>query len=259
MTRVFSAPTRTAAWLAASEYLLGNGETLNVILDIESPGVDGGAANRVRTLIDAFYQSEDAYAIHTVAETIFPGWEYRLHGLKGVYERYPAQYAFFKKGDSSWGRYAYRMIHRIDSVGNVVNPLDRMIRKMKWANSKRGIAFRACYELGILDGAYELPLYDGGSDGGRLEGAPCLTHLSFKLVEGKVHLTALYRNHDYRYKVPGNLLGLARLQACVANETGAALGTLVVHSTRAFVDKRKGKRPFAALVAEVSRELAPNH
>ena len=41
------------------------------------------------------------------------------------------------------------------------------------------------------------------------------------------------------YKVPGNLLGLARLQACVANETGLGIGGLVVHSTYAFLNGPK--------------------
>ena len=52
-------------------------------------------------------------------------------------------------------------------------------------------------------------------------------------------MTALYRSHDYRYKVPGNLLGLARLQGCVARETGQAMGTLVVHSSYAFLNGSK--------------------
>ena len=94
---------------------------------------------------------------------------------------------------------------------------------------------KSCYELGIAEGEYELPLYSSVQDGTRRMGGPCLSHLSFKLFDGAVHLTALYRSHDYGYKVQGNLLGLGRLQSCVARETGQDVGSLVVHSSYAFL------------------------
>ena len=98
----------------------------------------------------------------------------------------------------------------------------------------------SCYELGVTEGEYDLPLYNTTQDGARRMGGPCLSHLSFKLFEGAVHLTALYRSHDYRYKVPGNLLGLARLQACVAREVGPEIGCMVVHSSYAYL---RGPKP----------------
>jgi hypothetical protein len=89
-------------------------------------------------------------------------------------------------------------------------------------------------------------------------GGPCLSHLSFKYSAGAVHLTALYRSHEYRYKTLGNLLGLARLQGCVAQEVGAAIGTLVVHSTYAWLApskvKGRGKPALTELLARL-REL----
>ena len=94
---------------------------------------------------------------------------------------------------------------------------------------------RSCYELGVADGEYDLPLYSPADDGTRRMGGPCLSHLSFKLFGDAVHLTALYRSHDYSYKVAGNLLGLARLQDCVARETGRDIGSLVVHSSYAYL------------------------
>ncbi len=71
-------------------------------------------------------------------------------------------------------------------------------------------------------------------------GGPCLSHLSFKLFQDAVHLTALYRSHDYRYKAPGNLLGLARLQGCIAHEVDRSIGNLTVHSSYAYLDGSKG-------------------
>ena len=70
-----------------------------------------------------------------------------------------------------------------------------------------------------------------------------------------MHLTAIYRSHDYRYKALGNLLGLARLQACVANEVGVQLGTLVVHSIYAYLETGRGRKPFTLLLSRV-REIS---
>ncbi len=113
---------------------------------------------------------------------------------------------------------------------------------------KRG-SYRSCYEIGVAEGEYDLPLYNTVDDGGRRRGGPCLSHLSFKLFNNHVHLTAIYRSHDYRYKVFGNLLGLARLQACVAEQVRLPMGSLVVHSTYGFVEKSKG--PLTQLIAEI--------
>lgn len=250
MTQVFSARTRLEAWLDSVDFLLRKGDSLNVILDISDPVSTDPSCGAIDTLIDEMYLQEKQYSLHTVAETIFPGWEYVHRGIRGVYDSYPAEYAIFKRGDSSWGRYAERMIVRKDLQGNTINPLQLLIEKLRWAQSKGHQAFRARYEIGIVDGPYDLPLYDGTVDENRLRGAPCLMHVSFKLVDDRIHLTALYRSHDYRYKVPGNLLGLARLQACVAHEAGAEVGTLVVHSTLAYVDRTRPVAAFEKLLGK---------
>ena len=85
-----------------------------------------------------------------------------------------------------------------------------------------------------------MPLYSPAQDETRRMGGPCLSHLSFKLFQEAVHLTALYRSHDYSYKAPGNLLGLARLQACVAHEVDRSIGSLTIHSSYAYLKGSKG-------------------
>ncbi len=145
-----------------------------------------------------------------------------------MYETYPnEEYPVLKKGaPQHWGSYAYRLLRRHTGTGDIVNPLDILIKKMQSElKTKRGGAFRSCYELGIAEGEYDLPLYN--------------------------NLTAVYRSHDYRYKIPGNLLGLARLQACVAKEVGAEIGSLVVHSTYAYLDSGKGKQSLKSLLSAI--------
>ena len=54
-------------------------------------------------------------------------------------------------------------------------------------------------------------------------------------------------------EVLGNLVGLARLQACVAQEVGVSIGALVVHSTYAFLDLAKGKERLKKLMNDLRR------
>lgn len=259
MTTVFPAKTRLGAWLDATEYLVQVKSALNVILSISSPSSDGPAAAGAVTLMDKFFAEEDALPLHSVAELIFPGWEYSRRGLRGVYETYPnEEYPVLKKAaPQRWGSYAHRLLRRRTGTGDIVNPLAVLIAKMQSeSKTKQGGAFRSCYELGIAEGEYDLPLYNTVDDQRRRRGGPCLSHLSFKLFEGNVHLTAVYRSHDYRHKVPGNLLGLARLQACVAKEVGVEIGSLVVHSTYAYLESGKGKQPLKSLLSQL-RQLMP--
>lgn len=257
----FEAPTRLQAWLQASRYLIKEGPQLNVVLSISNPGSDGALAREASLLVDAFLHSEDnpprhpVYPLHTVAETIFPGWEYSKRGIQGVFKTYPEdEYPTVKK---NWGTYAYRLLRRKNAKGELINPLETLIHKMRDERKVKGDgAYRACYELGVAEGEYDLPLYNTTVDQKRRRGGPCLSHLSFKLFEGCVHLTAIYRSHDYRYKTLGNLLGLARLQACVAQEVGVGIGSLVVHSTYAYVDTGQGKQKFETLLTNVENLLA---
>lgn len=235
MVHLIQATTRTEAWVEATQLLLGEGPILNLSLEIEFPGKRGPFPHADKR-IDEYLSLEDQLPLHTVAETIFPGYEYRRRGPKGVFEFYPNEVypAIQKHPKIIWGTYAYRMVRRENGKGEHVNPLKKMVEKM--ASEIRSKApKRSCYELGIGEGEYDIAFYNTVKDGSRRMGGPCLSHLSFKLFNGAVHLVAMYRSHDYAYKVPGNLLGLARLQSFVCKETGQELGSLVVHSTYAFL------------------------
>lgn len=239
--KLIETTTRVEAWMKGVEFLLDNGTSLNLVLAIESPGSSGRYSD-VNRYIDSFLNESEQLPMHSVAETIFPGYEYRKRGLRGVFEVYPNEvYPAIKRNPKiRWGTYAYRLVRRQGANGEVMNPLEQMIEKMK-KQLATNAPKRSCYELGVAEGEYDLPLYNTAKDGTRYMGGPCLSHLSFKLFEGAVHLVALYRSHDYAYKVPGNLLGLARLQDCVARETGQRLGTLVVHSSYAFLTGGKNR------------------
>jgi hypothetical protein len=69
-----------------------------------------------------------------------------------------------------------------------------------------------------------------------------LSHLSFKRhPDFRLSLTAMYRNHSYVSRCLGNLIGLGRLQACVAEQAGLKVGSLTCVSTHAEIDTGKDK------------------
>lgn len=252
MTLILEAETRFEAWMNATEILLSQGDQLNMILDIARPNRELEAGKLARSLVDALYLNEKQLPMHSVAETIFPAWKYIHYGAEGVYSRYPTEFEqLHRKRPQQWGTYAYRLVRRTCLDGTIINPLENLVRKMKRSLRGGSIKYRSCYEIGMSDDCFDLPIYSDISDANRLRALPCLMHLSFKLVGNQVHLTALYRNHDYRYKVPGNLLGLARLQDFVAKEVGVGVGGLVVHSTFAYVDSGNGKKQFKELLERI--------
>jgi thymidylate synthase len=141
------------------------------------------------------------------------------------------------------------MLRRRQADGTVINPLQVMIERMKKEASRERGSLASCYELSIAAGEYDFPIYNTVDDKGYRIGGPCLSHLSFKLWNGAVHLTAVYRSHCYRWKVLGNLLGLARLQQFVADQVEVGVGSLIIHSTYAYLDG--SKRSVVALLNEI--------
>lgn len=245
MTHLITADSQLEAWTKGVTFVLDNGtdgRTLNLVLEVRRPELWGGTADTL-ALVDGLLRTIGEPTTHAVAETIFPATLYRLHGFNGVLEVYPDEiFPEMKRHRSiTWGTYAYRIVRRQVGGGNIVNPLKIVVETMRQELSAQATK-RSCYEISLPDPRLDVPIYDPSRDRSRRRGGPCLSHLSFKLFNKSVHLTAIYRSHDYCRKVLGNLLGLARLQACVAAETEQQIGSLVVHSTYAYADQRKRLR-----------------
>lgn len=258
MTELIQSETRLEAWSAAAS-LLFDTETRSrqdIILHINSPEIEHRLTDSTFEKLNDNYSVAEEYPVHTVSEWIFPAYLYQAEGIDGVYNTYPDQMDTFSSV-TTWGTYALRMVKRINpETGEEYNPLKRLIEKMNKARNDGNFqTFKACYEMGFLEGPFDMPLYDPARDRNRYRGGPCLSHASFKLIDDEVHLTGYYRAHDYRFKVPGNLLGLARLQECVSNEIGADIGRLVIHSSRAYIQSGTGIPGFREIVEFTESEL----
>ena len=186
--------TLAEAWLQASLHLSRCPEWTDttVVLHIATPMVTRPEDVATADILDEFLSAHRQYTHHTVAETIFPGYEYITRGTEGVYRIYPEQvFPRLKNHEETrhWGTYAYRLLRRRDAEGREYNPLEYCIQKMKDKARKR-----AAYELGLGFG-FDLATYDDDDDRRDRMGGPCLSHLSFKVIRGKVHLAAMYRSH----------------------------------------------------------------
>lgn len=233
----YSAATREEAWFAAMEYLIAQDDmtALNVVLEVQNPSIGTALSRKIKNDFNQLLVDANQYSIHSVAETIFPGEEYRKHGVSGVFKNYPDKiYPVLKKENANCrGTYAYRLVRGFDSKNQECNPLENCIERMK-SELKNKSTKRAIYEISV-DDVETIPINRNDNS---YMGFPCLSHLSFKLMknENKVHLTAMYRKHFYVSKALGNLLGLAKLLDFVARELGIEVGTLVCHSTFAEID-----------------------
>ena len=109
----------------------------------------------------------------------------------------------------------------------IINPLDELVHFMQ-AQIQKQRTYRNVYEMTV---------YDPTRDAGKISNRQCLSFLSFKLTcEKQVNLTVMYRNHAYISRGLGNFIGLSRLLAFVADQSGAGLGSLTCISTHAEID-----------------------
>lgn len=242
MIHPIEAATPTQTWLEAATYLAQQEERtlFNLILGVREPAALTAEDFRVHDVVNDFLEAHDKQPLVTTAGTIFPGGLYLQGGAKAVYSEFPTLYKRFKVG---WGTYAGRMLSPTIALhGGVCSPLEVIIEKLK-AQSGHG-HMRAAYEMKIFDDTEncDLSMYEPTTDCNLTIGQPCLTHLSFKLLQDRsVSLTAFYRTHFYVEKTLGNLLGLGQLLSFVAEEAALTVGTLVCHSTMAQLDVAASK------------------
>ncbi|MBX8493287.1 hypothetical protein [Pseudomonas cichorii] len=253
MTEVFQRSSVVQAWLAGIRHLESQNshDATNIILEIISPQAAGREDRQVVDAVShALRQRKSARTVMTAAGTLFPQAIYKRYGRPDWYARYKSIIEH-SMAPHTWGTYAMRMIERKDENGATFNPLDKIIEKLIAIRTKKLNKYVAAYELGVCDPivdlsdefngcGFELPTYDPSLDRHKYYGSACLSHVTFKLMHGRIDLTAIYRSHHYAERALGNLIGLAQLQQYVAKESGYNTGTLTCISTYAKLDSGLG-------------------
>lgn len=225
MSRLICANDCSHGWLEAIGHLLEcKGDCFNLVVEIGNPTTEHTG---IRQLLDQFLETIGKKPIEEVANTIFPQSLYfPSMGRKCLYQNYETAWPLIRLFHANKsGTYFYRMIHWGDS-DKLLNQLDNVIYKLEKTKSS-SLKYRNIYEVSI---------YRPENDRKNRMGFPCLSHLSFKLDNGQLHLTAIYRNQFFIERAYGNLVGLGRLMDFAAKESGIKIGMLTCIATHAQID-----------------------
>jgi hypothetical protein len=248
MSKLVSATNISEGWLAGLEALISaNGHLVNLVVTISNP-LDEDV--KIRGPLDAFLDERRGWKVQpsvervsTVANTIFPQALYRSElGSKArrhLYEMTLMAKPVSRRRNRS-GTYFERMVAWPGPNG-FVNQLDQAITRLK-RDKKKGRRRGNIYEIGVStpdgDDRFEpidIPVYSAGLDN-RTRGFPCLSHISLTLFSGALHMTAVYRNHEFIRRAYGNYLGLGRLLNFLAAESGWVVGELTCVSSHATAE-----------------------
>lgn len=216
-------------------------EAYNVVIDIDDPIANATLQDKRVVAVNTFLEKHEK-SVETVANTIFPEALYLRHGAPKFFEVFDERVLEKVRRSDRWsGYYFERMTNLPVPDSEPVNQLWDIVQRIKNPKVKALNKF----ELSIFDPARDV---DDSPYGGQ-----CLSHGSFKLIPGEVRtltLTVLYRNHFYIEKLLGNLIGLGRLMAFIAQEADIAIGPLTVISTHAVIDQ-----PGDARRSDISKML----
>jgi len=238
------------AWLAAYEALQETGQAVNLSVAIAHPLHEDVGVRRAieRRLVELQAAGTSNFAnpqsMHTVANTIFPIGLYRP-GRDGAASRFMANVHRNEGLRASsrsrrWGTYIGRLTAYPSQDGSTTNQLELILKTLN-----AGRKYVDTYEMPIV-----APDVDLGSPGHLTSGAvlhgdvgfdtlkrggPCLAHISLTSSrDGALSMVALYRAHVYETRAYGNFLGLARLLAFLAAESGRDVGQLLVVTGHAY-------------------------
>jgi hypothetical protein len=235
MGLMISGANVSAAWVETLDALVsGDGEAFNLMVVIADPTTEEPA---VRAVIDAFIDERrrangSVKRISTVANTIFPESWYLEHlGVDAEEHLYElertSRQVLRRHGNNRRGTYFERFVAWPAPAGTTFNQLDQVVQRLR-AERERGRRRGNAYEMGVttpLDEAIAMPVFVGGRDR-QVMSFPCLSHVSFSLQKGVVHMAAIYRNHDLTQRAYGNYVGLGRLLRFVAVQSGWPVGEL---------------------------------
>ena len=231
-------PTNVQGWLAATTAVRERGgEAHNVIIDITDPLSEQHSDKIILRKVDGFLRDHSHDNLSGVANTIFPQSVLERHGPEDFYDVYTDRLLpRMKSMTRDRGRYFERMTiwKKIEGPHvRTINPLKDLVAFMRdQIQSDR-----------TYRNVYEMTVYDPTRDAGKVSNRQCLSFLSFKLSDkNQLHLTAMFRNHAYIARCLGNLVGLGRLLAFVAEQSDADVGSLTCISTHAWIDFGKRNR-----------------
>jgi thymidylate synthase len=215
------------AWRDACRYIIQNGDGFNMMVHIESPLTYTYAELTEITNSSILTAS----AISDVANTIFPQKLFNRNANgdnEALYELHERIYmrgrTMHRKNRTRWGNYFLRFTRFGENRTNQLQAIIDGIRNR--ANNQA-----ACYMMHVSSVDYD--------NNTKVIGNPCLQYVQFGVNEGRLHMTAVYRNHDFLTKALGNYIGLSNLLQYICTRTDSVMGTLSCHSIHYYLGQKR--------------------
>lgn len=278
----------SASWLETLKYVNdADGRAVHVLSTVLNPTAPDDPG--VRATIDRYLSvqqrgSVKIQPVDTVAGTIFsplyrsPGFAWtpdlsvadksKLDDAAArLYERYSTMLPTLTKfRANSHGTYFGRMISWPGKKPGGVNQVQDRIHALRGLRKRNVKTFNAA-DIAVGQEAAWVPLTDDGVPGlqtyaatdRRSRGFPCLVHIDLSLLHGRLNMIATYRHQYLITKAYGNMVGLARLQSFIAEQTGYEVGELAIMATMADAERSVwgGRRGVARIIADAESALTP--
>jgi thymidylate synthase len=214
------------AWRDVCQHILQDGDGFNLLVEIKNPLAFDNVQLDEITNSGVITSSQ----LNDVINTIFPYRFYmRSANLSNtqLYDKHEQIYlrgkSLHSKNRSRWGNYFLRFtkfgVNQLNQLQPIIDGINTRKKNQK-----------ACYIMHVSS--------IDADNNTRVIGNPCLQYLQFGFYNNALHLSAVYRNHDFLTKALGNYIGLARLLEFVCNKTNKAIGSISVQSMHYELKKR---------------------
>lgn len=250
------APTPVSAWVRAARRLKADGDQHGLMLHIEEPTGFLSGEDEIVCQVDAFLRDHDKCGVSTVANTIFPAALDRGDGIEALTERYMQVYERRMHRQGEWGRYFQRMVAWPKGSAKNAGTVNQLAENIATLRAMRS------GEAKFFGNVTEIALFDPARDLRKKMNRQCLSFIELKPERDgnswRLSMMAVYRNHYYVQRTLGNLIGLGRLLAFIANEAGFDVGTLTIQSTHACLDPDLQRGEVFDLISACGTPGAPD-
>jgi hypothetical protein len=231
------------------------GTATHTLVSVSEP--QAGAHDEVSAVVDYALASRHKHGVSTVANTIFPAAVYNDPGFdwsadlteEGVleldsaaselYETYLELLPTLQRVYANQaGTYFSRMISWPGKTSTGVNQLATRIEALRNEHRQRRKAsnFSDIAIAGEADGTGG-GLEEFAVSDNRTRGFPCLVHIDISVRDGALSILGVYRHWHLITRGYGNLIGLARLQEFICQQTGYRPGELAVVAGHANAER----------------------
>ncbi|MEO3941670.1 hypothetical protein V3C41_11385 [Paenarthrobacter nicotinovorans] len=261
MATLIQAESISEAWLKSLEFTNAqqNGKAVHLLTSVADPSrpEDPQIRSAVDRILTPTTKRASVQSVDTIANTIFPISLYPDPGIswssesstdsslvesaaEKLYSNYATIFSNLQKAhrENTKGTYFSRMISWPGKTMNGYNQLEKRLQHLRGKKADRVTAFNAS-DMALTEpggDSSEINIYAVSDH--RVRSFPCLVHIDIGVFAGKVNLLGVYRHQMLIQKGYGNLIGLARLQKFIAQQSGYGLGELAVQATFACAEQQ---------------------